>query len=105
MTNRDDVLDDFAIEPELSHAVLKVYLSKYPELSDDLLELFHDLTLSDKLLSVEGLTRRANAGNVITFQSETAVQRHWADRTDTFHPRIIIRLELGEPPKEINLIE
>tara|TARA_R110002072_G_scaffold97153_1_gene213538 strand:+ start:164 stop:445 length:282 start_codon:yes stop_codon:yes gene_type:complete len=47
MTNRDDVLDDFAIEPELSHAVLKVYLSKYPELSDDLLELFHDLTLSD----------------------------------------------------------
>ena len=59
----------------------------------------------DKLLSVEGLTRRANAGNVITFQSETAVQRHWADRTDTFHPRIIIRLELGEPPKEINLIE
>ena len=31
MTNRDDVLDDFAIEPELSHAVLKVYLSKYPE--------------------------------------------------------------------------
>jgi hypothetical protein len=30
---------------------------------------------------------------------------HWADRTGTFHPRIIVRLELGEPPKEINLIE
>ena len=59
----------------------------------------------DKLLSVEGLTRRAKAGDVMTFQSETAVQRHWANRTDTFHPRIIVRLELGEPPKEINLIE
>ena len=93
MTNRDDVLDDFAIEPELSHAVLKVYLSKYPELSDDLLELFHDLTLSDKLLSVEGLTRRANAGNVMTFEH------------DKKSNRIIVRLELGEPPKEINLIE
>ena len=59
----------------------------------------------DKLLSVEGLTRRAKAGDVMTFQSETAVQRHWANRTDTCHPRIIVRLELGEPPKEINLIE
>jgi hypothetical protein len=59
----------------------------------------------DKLLSVEGLTRRAKAGDVMTFQAETAVQRHWADRTETFHPRIIVRLELGEPPKEINLIE
>jgi hypothetical protein len=59
----------------------------------------------DKLLSVEGLTRRAKAGDVMTFQSETAVQRHWADRMGTFHPRIIVRLELGEPPKEINLIE
>ena len=60
----------------------------------------------DKLLSVEGLTRRAKAGDVMTFQSETAVQRHWADRTDTYQGRrIIVRLELGEPPKEINLIE
>ena len=59
----------------------------------------------DKLMSVEGLTRRAKAGDVMTFQSETAVQRHWADRMGTFHPRIIVRLELGEPPKEINLIE
>jgi len=47
----------------------------------------------DKLLSVEGLTRRANAGNVMTFEY------------DTKSNRIIVRLELGEPPKEINLIE
>jgi hypothetical protein len=47
MTNREDILNDFTIEPELSHAVLKTYLNKYPELSHDLLELFHELTLSD----------------------------------------------------------
>jgi len=47
----------------------------------------------DKLLSVWGLTKRANAGNVMTFEH------------DKESNRIIIRLELGEPPKEINLIE
>jgi len=47
----------------------------------------------DKLLSVQGLTKRANAGNVMTFEY------------DTKSNRIIVRLELGEPPKEINLIE
>lgn len=47
----------------------------------------------DKLLSVEGLTRRAKAGDVMTFEHEKKSNR------------IIIRLELGEPPKEINLIE
>ena len=47
----------------------------------------------DKLLSVQGLTKRANAGNVMTFEH------------DKESNRIIVRLELGEPPKEINLIE
>ena len=59
----------------------------------------------DKLLSVQGMTMRAKAGNVMTFESESDVQRHWANRTNTFHPRIIVRIELGEPPKEIVLIE
>ena len=47
----------------------------------------------DKLLSVQGLTRIAKAGDVMTFEHEKK------------NNRIIIRLELGEPPKEINLIE
>ena len=46
----------------------------------------------DKLLSVEGLTRRAKAGDVMTFEH------------DKKSNRIIVRLELGEPPKKINLI-
>ena len=46
----------------------------------------------DKLLSVEGLTRRAKAGDVMTFQSESAVQRHWADKTNTVHPKIIVKI-------------
>lgn len=47
MTNREDILNDFTIEPEMNHAVLKAYLTQHPELSDDLLELFHELTMSD----------------------------------------------------------
>ena len=47
----------------------------------------------DKLLSVQGLTKRADAGNVMTFTH------------DKESNKIIVRLELGEPPKEINLIE
>ncbi len=51
----------------------------------------------DKLLSVEGLTRRAKAGDTMTFEHDS----QGAMGSD----RIIVRLELGEPPKEINLIE
>jgi hypothetical protein len=47
MTNREDVLSDFTIEPEMSPAVLKTYLKKYPEFADELLDLFHELTMSD----------------------------------------------------------
>ena len=47
MTNREDVLSDFTIEPEMSPAVLKTYLRKYPEFADELLDLFHELTMSD----------------------------------------------------------
>ena len=47
----------------------------------------------DKLLSVQGMTMRAKAGNVMTFEH------------DIESNRIIVRLELGEPPKEIVLIE
>ena len=47
----------------------------------------------DKLMSVWGLTKRAKAGDVMTFE--------YHKKSD----RIIVRLELGEPPKEINLIE
>jgi len=46
-----------------------------------------------KLLSVQGMTMRAKAGNVMTFEH------------DIESNRIIVRLELGEPPKEIVLIE
>lgn len=50
----------------------------------------------DKLMSVEGLTRRAKAGDVMTFEHVQETEKSsW----------IIVRLELGEPPKEINLIE
>ena len=47
MANRDDVLSDFTIEEEMSPAVLKDYLQRYPEYTKDLLALFNELSLSD----------------------------------------------------------
>ena len=50
----------------------------------------------DKLLSVQGLTKRAKASDVMTFEHVQETEKSsW----------IIVRLELGEPPKEIILIE
>ena len=47
MANRDDVLSDFTIEEEMSHAVLKDYLQRYPEYTTDLLALFNELLLTE----------------------------------------------------------
>ena len=47
----------------------------------------------DKLLSVQGMTVRAKASDVMTFEFDKKINI------------IIVRLELGEPPQEIILIE
>jgi hypothetical protein len=52
MANRDDVLSDFTVENEMSPAVLKAYLQRYPEYAHDLLALFNELSMS-KLEAVE----------------------------------------------------
>lgn len=47
MANRDDVLDDFIVEEEMSPVVLRTYLRRYPEYIKDLLALFNEITMSD----------------------------------------------------------
>lgn len=47
MTNREDILDDFTLEEDMSPAVLKTYLQRYPEYAEDLLALFHELSMSN----------------------------------------------------------
>ncbi|MEG7364417.1 hypothetical protein, partial [Pseudomonas citronellolis] len=47
MANREDVLNDFAVEEEMSPAILKAYLQRYPEFTSDLLALFNELSMSD----------------------------------------------------------
>lgn len=46
MANRDDVLSDFIVEEEMSPAVLKSYLERYPEFTKDLLALYNEITMS-----------------------------------------------------------
>ena len=47
MANREDVLNDFTIEEEMSPAILKAYLQRFPEFTQDLLALFNELSMSD----------------------------------------------------------
>lgn len=70
MTNREDILSDFTIEPEMTHAVLRSYLTKYPELSDDLLELFHELTLSDMEVHEAHLPLETKAMNAAALRTQ-----------------------------------
>lgn len=43
----DDVLSDFALEPNLTPKVLRAYIQRYPELALELTDLFHDLSMVD----------------------------------------------------------
>ena len=51
--NRDDVLADFAMEPDLAPSVLKAYIQRYPDLALELTDLFHELTMVDLANLVE----------------------------------------------------
>ncbi len=65
MPNRDDVLSDFTVEEEISPAVLKTYLQRYPEYTKDLLALFNELTMSELELTEASLpieTKAMDAG-------------------------------------------
>ena len=53
MASREDVLNDFTVEEEMSPTILKAYLQRYPEFAQDLLALFNELSMSD-LQSAEG---------------------------------------------------
>jgi len=43
---RDDILYAFSIEPHHDHATLERYLHKHPELTEDLIDLSHELRIS-----------------------------------------------------------
>jgi hypothetical protein len=41
---RDEILDAFSVEPEADRATLEIYLSKYPEYAEDLIDLSRALS-------------------------------------------------------------
>ena len=59
--DREDVLSDFAMEPNLTSKVLRSYIQRYPEFAVDLTDLFHELSMVDladaagSILEQEGL--------------------------------------------------
>ena len=45
--DREDVLSDFAMEPNLTSKVLRAYIRRYPEFALELTDLFHELCMVD----------------------------------------------------------
>ncbi len=45
MANREDILDDFIIEEDMSHATLRAYIERYPDRTKDLLDVFHECVM------------------------------------------------------------
>lgn len=68
MTNRDDILAEFAMEEAMTHTVLLSYITRYPELADDLLELFNELALSDLEVEQSTMSLEAKAMNAETLR-------------------------------------
>lgn len=46
-TDREDILSDFAIEPNLTSKVLRAYIERYPELALEITDLFNELSMVD----------------------------------------------------------
>ncbi|GLQ22566.1 hypothetical protein GCM10007853_04400 [Algimonas ampicilliniresistens] len=45
MSKRDDVIDDFCVETDLSPAVLQTFIARHPEYIEELLELYHEFAI------------------------------------------------------------
>lgn len=79
MTNREDVLNDFTMEQEMSHAILRTYLHRYPEFSNDLLDLFNELTMSDLEAIETSLPLETKALNVEALRVQHVEQALFGD--------------------------
>ena len=51
-TDRENILADFAVEVALTPNLLRTYIQRYPNLTLELTDLFHDLTMADLANSV-----------------------------------------------------
>lgn len=46
-SDKESILEDFAMEGDLETKVLSTYIRRYPDLALELTDLFHDLTMAD----------------------------------------------------------
>ncbi|MEM9374630.1 MAG: hypothetical protein AAGA72_00310 [Pseudomonadota bacterium] len=49
----EDVFEEFTMEEEISHALLKTYIDRYPDLAIELTDLFHEITLAEARAGAE----------------------------------------------------
>lgn len=83
---RDDILYAFSIEPHHDRATLERYLSKYPELADDLIDLSHELRISFALSGADATPQPDRKAEVAwkTFVECTPVSRSVEPQSSLF---------------------
>lgn len=57
----EDVFEEFSMEEELSHVVLKAYVDRYPDLAIELTDLYHELALVDARVAAEEISSETKA--------------------------------------------
>lgn len=65
-----DIFDEFAMEQDLSHALLKSYIERYPDLAIELTDLFHELTLADARTAAENIPLETKSVNAAALAGE-----------------------------------
>lgn len=53
---KENILSDFLVEPDLTPNLLKEYIGRYPELAGELADLFHEFMLDDLARAIETST-------------------------------------------------
>jgi len=69
MTSKEDVLAEFTMEETINHSVLRTYIAQYPELTNDLLDLFNECTMAD--LEAEEATMQLETKSVDVLAGNT----------------------------------
>ncbi len=59
--DKDNILDDFAMESSVGQETLRSYVNKYPSLALELIDLYHELLMVDLSVAADGL--QANRRN------------------------------------------
>ncbi len=70
MTNRADILAEFAMEETIDHSTLQTYIAQHPELANDLLDLFNECVIADLDVEEASIQLETKSAEVLAGSSQ-----------------------------------